>query len=100
MMQFKTVVLPCSRLRVTKEEDLYTVKTANEAIAPIARVIENEAKGGWHLHSCTIIPAHIYRVKGCLEVLLGWLPVIGVFFQSKATELYPQYYTLIFQREA
>ncbi len=100
MMQFKTVVLPATRLRVNKEEDLYTVKTANEAIAPIARVIENEARGGWHLHSCTIIPAHIYRNKGCLEVLLGWIPIIGAIFRSKATDFDPEYYTLIFQREA
>lgn len=100
MMQFKTVVLPCSRLKVRKEEDLYKVKTANEAIAPIARVIENEAKGGWHLHSVTLIPAHIYRTKGCLEIILGWIPIIGGFFQAKATDFNPEYYTLIFQREA
>ncbi len=100
MIQFKTVVLPLSEVRVRKEKDLYTVKTANEAIAPIARIIENEARGGWHLHSLTTIPAYVYRRKGILEWLLGWIPIIGEFFKNKATDLNPEYYTLIFQREA
>ena len=99
MIEFKTVVLPMSEVRVNKEEELYTVKTANIAVAPIAKVLENEARGGWHLHSCTVIPARIYRNKGCLEVILGWIPIIGEIFKSKATEVTPEYYTLIFQRE-
>ena len=99
MIQFKTVVLPMPEVRVKKESDLFTVETGNKAMAPIAKVIENEARGGWHLHSCNSIPAHIYRRKGCLEILLGWIPIIGVIFQNKAIAYTPYYTTLIFQRE-
>ena len=100
MMQFKTVVLPMPEVRVKKEAELYTVETANKAMAPVARVIENEARGGWHLHSCNAIPAHIYRNPGCLEIILGWIPIIGEFFKHKVTDVVPYYTTLIFQREA
>ena len=99
MIEFKTVVLPTSELQVNSEQDLYTIKTANEAVAPIARILENEAKGGWHLHSCTILPARVCRKKGCWESILGMIPFIKNFFGSKPTEIYTNYYTLIFQRE-
>lgn len=99
MIEFKTVVLPVPEVKVRTEADLYTAKTANEAIGSVARTLEAEARGGWHLHSITLLPARVYRNKGCLETLLGWIPIIGVFFQNKATVNNPNYYTLIFQRE-
>lgn len=79
---------------------MYTLKTANLTLAPIAKAIENEAKGGWHLHSYVVAPATVYRKKGIFEVLLGWIPVIGGLFKSKEPDVItPDYYMLIFQRE-
>ena len=100
MMQFKTVVLPMAELKVTKEKELFLPQNAQKAVSQVAAVIENEARGGWHLHSLVMVPACIYRQKGCLEILLGWIPIIGNFFKYKATANTQQYYTLIFQREA
>lgn len=101
MMQFKTVALPATVLTGVKGKDLYTVATANKALAPIAQAIEAEAKGGWSLHSYVIAPATIIRKKGILEIIFGWIPVIGIFFRSKDPDVItPEYYMLIFQREA
>lgn len=98
MMQFKTVALPITELKL-KEKDMYTLQTANIAVAPIARVIENEAKGGWHLHSYVVIPAVIMRKKSIFENLFGWIPIINMIWANKPDSIKPQYYSLIFQRE-
>lgn len=99
MTQFKTVAIPATQLTV-KAKDMYTVETANAALAPIAQRIQDEAKGGWTLHSYVVMPATIIRKKGILERLLGWLPIIGFLFRSnKPDEIHPNYYTLIFFKE-
>lgn len=99
MLQFKTVALPATAL-VVKEKDLYSAETANKAVAPIGQCISAEAKNGWKLHSCTVIPAMIARKKGILEILLGWIPIIGELFKSKEPDIiFAKYYSLIFQKE-
>lgn len=99
MMQFKTVAMPATQITV-KGKDLYTVETANKVLAPIGQRIQEEAKGGWTLHSYVVIPATVHRKKGVLEVLLGWIPIIGFFFRSnKPDVITPEYYSLIFQKE-
>lgn len=99
MLQFKTVALPATVITVP-EKEMYTVETANKVLAPIAQAIENEAKGGWHLHSYVVCPATVIRKKKILEILLGWIPVIGFFFKSKEPDVItPRYYVVIFQRE-
>ena len=99
MLQFKSVAIPATEIKV-KGDDMYTVETANRVIAPVAMHIQQEAKGGWHLHSYVICPATVKRRKGIFEFLFGWIPVIGLFFRSnKPDVIYPNYYMLIFQRE-
>ncbi len=99
MMQFKTVALPATMLSV-KNKDMYTLDTANKALAPIAQRIQDEAKGGWTLHSCVTLPATIKRKKGIFEILLGWIPVIGDLIKgNKPDYITPEYYSLVFQKE-
>lgn len=99
MMQFKTVALPATEITV-KGKDMYTVETANKVLAPIGQAIMQEAKGGWTLHSYVVIPATVHRKKGILEILLGWIPIIGFLFRSnKPDVISPDYYSLIFQKE-
>lgn len=99
MTQFKTVALPATSIKV-KGKDMYTVETANKVLAPIAQAIQNEAKGGWTLHSYVVCPATVIRKKGILEIIFGWIPLIGFFFRSNKPDVYtPEYYTLIFQKE-
>lgn len=46
------------------------------------------------------LPATIYRKKGILEILLGWIPIIVFLFRSnKPDVITPEYYSLIFQKE-
>lgn len=98
-MHFKTVALPATEIKVSGKE-MYTVDTANKVLAPIGRTIMKEAKGGWTLHSYVVIPATVYRKKGTLEVIFGWIPIIGVLFRSKEPDVItPNYYSLIFQKE-
>ena len=99
MMQFKTVALPATTITV-KDKDMYSVETANKVLAPIGQRIMEEAKGGWDLHSYVVIPATVYRKKGILERLLGWIPIIGFLFRSKEPDvIHPEYYSLIFKKE-
>ena len=99
MLQFKTVALPATSVTV-KGSEMYTVATANKVLAPIANAIQNEAKGGWKLHSYVVCPATVFRKKGILERFLGPIPIIGFLFRSKDPDVItPEYYTLIFQKE-
>lgn len=99
MLQFKTVALPATEITV-KGKDMYSVETANKVLAPIGQAIQNEAKGGWSLHSYVVIPATVHRKKGILEILLGWIPIIGFLFRSNKPDIItPKYYSLIFVKE-
>lgn len=99
MTQFKTVAMPATEITV-KGKQMYTVDTANKVLTPIGQRIQEEAKGGWTLHSYVVIPATVHRKKGILEIIFGWIPIIGIFFRSKDPDvIYPQYYSLIFQKE-
>ena len=99
MTHFKTIALPATQIEVPKEE-LYTVATANKAVAPIAQTIQNEAKGGWKLHTYSTVNAVVHRRKGLLERFLGWIPVIGFLFIPKAPDfITPEYYICIFSKE-
>lgn len=99
MTLFKVVSLPSSEVLANKK-DMYTVKVANLALEPIANAIQAEAMGGWILHSCTVIPATIWRKKGLLEKIFGWIPIIGILFTPKEPEMInPYYYSLVFYKE-
>jgi hypothetical protein len=104
MLQFKTVALPATEVTV-KGKDMYTVETANKVLAPIGQAIQNEAKGGWSLHSYVVIPATVHRKKGIVEKLLGWIPIIGPIlgflcgWNRHPDVINPEYYSLIFVKE-
>jgi hypothetical protein len=85
-----------------KAKDVPTLETARLAVAPYAKTIEDEARGGWALHSLTLIKARVVRRKGILEILLGWIPVIGGLFKPKknnADYYEPEYYIAVFVKE-
>lgn len=101
MIQFKTVALPATTIKV-KKKDMFTVETANLALAPVAQYIQNEAKGGWILHSYVIMPATVWRKKGLKDVLhflLGWIPVLDILFKVDPLFEEVNYCSLIFQKE-
>ncbi len=107
MLQYKTVCIPNQVFKGVAKSEFergLTVATTNKAIAPIGKVIENEAKGGWHLHSIEVIPQKIARKKGLLETLLGWIPIVGnLLFKSMYSECVEgvdfRIYVMIFARE-
>ena len=99
MLQFKTVALPATEIAV-KGKEMFTAATASKVVAPVESCILEFARSGWTLHSLNVIPATIFRKKGILEILFGWIPIIGALFQSKAPDIiWPEYYSLIFVRE-
>lgn len=63
MIKFKTVAIPATVLTGVKGKEMYSIATANKALAPVAQAIEAEARGGWTLHSYGICPATITRKK-------------------------------------
>ncbi|MDR2201965.1 MAG: hypothetical protein LBP26_04295 [Clostridiales bacterium] len=96
--------MPLSVITGVPAKELDTVATANKALAPYSQAIQDEARGGWTLHSITPFSAFIVRKKGILEILLGWIPVIGFFFKpknlSESDPLYPHdYMALVFSKE-
>lgn len=99
MMQFKTIALPATTIKVKKSE-MYTIETANLVIAPVAKAIQDEARGGWNFVSYVSVPGTVKRKKGILEILLGWIPIVGILFQSRAPDyITTEYYCVIFQKE-
>lgn len=80
MLQYKTTCIPniCYKgVPKSEFERGLSTGTVNKAIAPVGHAIENEAKGGWSLHSIECMPQRMAREKGILETLLGWIPILG-----------------------
>lgn len=108
MIQYKTTCIPnVPYTGVSKAEynGGLTVSSANAAIAPIGKAIENEAKGGWILHSVECIPQRISRKKTLFEVLLGWIPILGnLIFPTMNKQCGEgkdfNLYVLVFKRES
>ncbi|MCD8373178.1 MAG: hypothetical protein LUD27_07755 [Clostridia bacterium] len=107
MLQYKTTCIPNPCYRGVEKSEFkhgLTVETGNKAIAPIGQAIQNEAKGGWSLHSIECLPQKIARKKGILEKLLGWIPILGSWlFPSMLRECYDgvdfYMYVLVFVKE-
>ncbi len=107
MTKYKTTSIPNVPYRGVKKKEFYrglTVDTCNKAVAPVGQAIENEAKGGWALHSIECLPQKISRKKGILELLLGWIPLLGSWlFPSIKTEVKEgvdfYLYILVFSKE-
>jgi hypothetical protein len=98
MVQYKTVAVPITGVKA-KAKDVRTIETANLALAPIAQAIENEARGGWMLHSITNFEAFVIRKKRFLE----YIPIIGKLFRPRKNggSLYDfTYTTLVFFKES
>ncbi len=98
MAQYKTVVLPANSLTVS-EKEMFTLATANKAISPVSARIEEYARQGWSLHSFVTIPATIVRRKSCFEVLLSWIPIIGMIWAGKPDYIYANYNSVIFVKD-
>ena len=101
MLQYKSVPFPLSVV-TAKAKEMDSLEVARQAVAPYAKTIEEEAHGGWALHSMTLIKARIIRKKGILEILLGWIPIIGTFFKPKSNNVdfkEPEYYIAVFVKE-
>lgn len=80
MLQFKTTSIPnvpCNGVKKKEFLNGLTVETCNRALAPVGQAIQDEAKGGWCLHSITCLPQRVVRKKSILELLFGWIPILG-----------------------
>ncbi len=92
MLQYKTVVIPVNPYSLKKNEyrsGRLSVEKANEAVAPLGKAIEQEARGGWRLHSIQSLPQRMVRKKSILELLLGWIPFVGrLLFPTMHDECY------------
>lgn len=80
MVLYKTTVIPQTPYNGVDKREYYngiSVDTGNKAIAPVGQAIQNEARGGWHLHSIECLPQTITRKKTIVETLLGWIPILG-----------------------
>lgn len=107
MMQYKTTCIPSKTMKGVKKKEFrkgLTVETCNEAVAPLGKAIQDEAKGGWSLHSIECFPRKIMRKKGILELLLGWIPLLGSWlFPTMEDECKTgvdfYIYTLVFVKE-
>ena len=107
MLQYKTTVIPNETYHGVKKDEFYngiTVETGNKAIAPVGKAIQEEAKGGWKLHSIEVLPQSITRKKGFFEIILGWIPILGnILFPNMKEEckigVDRRMYVLIFVKE-
>lgn len=106
MLQYKTSCIPSEVYsKATKHEFRtgLTKKTADAALAPVGLAIENEAKGGWTLHSIECLPQRIARKKTLMEKIFGWIPFIGpwIFPTMKAETSGVDFhlYVLVFVKE-
>lgn len=108
MIQYKTTCIPNVPFRGVKKKEFFkglTVETCNKAIAPVGQAIQNEAKGGWTLHSIEVLPQKVARKKGILELLLGWIPLLGAWLFPSMEEQCGEgvdfyMYVLVFSKEA
>ena len=107
MLQYKTTCIPATKFGdVTKQEfrSGLTLSTGNKAIAPVGQAIEEEAKGGWTLHSIECLPQTIARKKSLMEKIFGWIPFVGSWlFPTMKQEVYSgvevYLYVLVFVKE-
>ncbi len=92
MLQYKTICIPVQPFKLTKREyrsGLLQTDRANAAVAPLGKAIEAEAKGGWILHSVQAFSQRMVRKKGILELLFGWIPILGgLLFPTMKTDCY------------
>lgn len=80
MLQYKTRCIPVAALRGVKKKEFnngLTPETANAAAAEVDYVIQEESRQGWALHSLNRVSKKIIRKKTILELLLGWIPILG-----------------------
>lgn len=92
MLQYKTTCIPATSFGDVSKAEFkagLTLDTCNKAVAPIGKAIQDEAKGGWTLHSISNIPQNIRRQKSTMEKVFGWIPFIGSWlFPTMKQEVY------------
>ena len=107
MLQYKTTCIPATKFGDVSKLEFrtgLTVDTCNKAIAPVGKAIEDEAKGGWTLHSIECLPQTIMRKKSLMEKIFGWIPFVGSWlFPTMKQEVYVgtevHMYVLVFVKE-
>lgn len=82
MTRYKTVAL---NTITAKPKD-----TADKALAPVAKAIENEAVGGWKFNNMYMMPIEVS--SGCIATLIGNL-------LGKQTSYTVYKYMLVFEKE-
>lgn len=106
-MQYKTKCIPASIITGVNAKDYFyrgiTEEEADTAGKNISKLIDYEAKQGWSLHSVEQIETRIKRKKTIIELLFGWIPVLGAIIcrdinETKVGSLYPCYF-VTFVRE-
>lgn len=100
MKQYKTVPVAPMVLTGVKGNDLYSQKTAEMSVSNITNVIKDMATQGWRYAHNIETTAVVYRKKGILEKLLGWIPIIGILFRSNKPDiLETNYHVLVFEKD-
>ncbi len=107
MLLYKTTCIPSVPYADATKDDFQnglSVDTANRALAPVGKAIEEEARGGWTLHSISNLPQHISRKKTFFEMLFGWIPFLGKYICPRLDEVYKgkeyHLYVLVFVKES
>lgn len=92
MLQYKVVCSPTQPFKLKKKEfrsGILSVERANASIAPFSNAIAAYAKEGWTLHSVEFMVQRMVRKKGILELIFGWIPILGgLLFPTMKTECY------------
>lgn len=80
MLQYKTVAVPDTILGKVKSKEFtqgLSDETSQKAVEPISTMIAEQAKRGWTFHSFNRMQKNIARKKNFLELILGWIPILG-----------------------
>ena len=91
MLQYKTVYMPGTTSKITKKAwdgGLFSNSLLDSSVAPFGQKISEEAKNGWTLHSVVTLPVNITRKKSIIELIFGWIPLLGRWICPRIDECY------------
>lgn len=91
MLQYKTVYMPATTNKIRKKEwddGLLSNSFLNSSVTPFGQKISEEAKNGWTLHSVVTLPVNVTRKKSFIELIFGWIPLLGRWICPRLDECY------------
>ncbi len=90
MLQYKTVYMPGTTTKIKKSEwDAgFSSALLDSSVTPFGQKISDEAKGGWTLHSVVALPVNVTRKKTIIEMIFGWIPLLGSWICPRLNECY------------